>query len=230
MPANPPGRNSFATPSGRGDGSAPNPSNEFIWAGPGRYSVPSVDQTTDPDYTLGFSPTLQSGGSPDGSSLPDDIRLNRREPPGTAESHTSSYLPWQRKRNSEKLQRQLDDHTETMWDVKQQKVSTPRYPIWDQERAPTRPTADNSPTGYAFQRPWHIPRNVKDVLGEDAVAHFSMADHRRKYEIMTQKPQGRLGVNTYRASPRPWDENLFIPPPAGHSPAGIAGNRPFRLG
>jgi hypothetical protein len=201
----------------------------MIWAGPGRFSVPNVPDTTDPDYTLGFSPHLVSGGSPDGSELPDDIRTGHREPAGPGAGGTYNAPKWQNRRNAEKLQRQTFDHTDVMWSVRQRKVHTPRYPIWDQERAPKRPTATNSPTGYAFRRPWNIPRHIKDVLGEDATAHFSLADHRRKYEIMGQRPMGRLGVNTYRAAPRPWDENLYIPPGAGQKPNGIAGNRTWRL-
>lgn len=223
-------RNSYAAPAPRTDGSAPNPAGDFIWGGPGRYSVPGIYETTDPNYTTGFSPELKSGGSSTGAEQPDAIRIGSRKLNGPTAGGNYNDPKWRARQNVEKLERQTEDHTEEMWKVRQQRLPAPNVPIWKQERPPTRPTATNSPTGYYFQRPWHIPRNVKDVLGEQATAHFSMADHRRKYEIMGQKPQGRIGVNTYRATPRPWDENLVIVPPSGPNvTGGIAGNRAWRL-
>lgn len=220
------GKNPYAKPVTKA-GSAPDPSNEFIWAGPGRYSVPDVPESTDPDWTTGYSPTLKAGGSPDGSALPDDIRTGHREPP----PNNPNDHAWNAVRQSEFHQRHSVETTSEMWQVQQHTVPRPRVPLWEQDRLPVRPTATNSPTGYAFTRPWHIPRNIHDAIGEDAVAHFSMADHRRNFEIMGMVPRGRTGVNTYRATPRPWDEQLFIPPPAGQKEmlGGIAGNQNFRL-
>lgn len=206
-------------------GAAPPPA-QAVWGGPGRYAVKDVPESTDPDYTTGYSPELRAGGSPDGSALPDDVRIGRRKPP-VGENYNEPQ--WQAHQNSEHLRRHSVEQTAEMWKVQQRKVPGGQNPLWTQDRAPKRPTAENSPTGYAFQRPWHVPRNAADALGEDATLHFSLADHRRKYQIMSMKPQGRLGVNTYRADPRPWDENLFIPPPAGQHLGGIAGSRTFRL-
>lgn len=219
------GRNPYARPVARA-GEAPDPSNEFIWAGPGRYAVPDIPESTDPEWTTGYSPALHAGGSPDGSALPDDIRMGYREPP----PNNPNDHNWNAVRTSDFHRRHSVEETAEMWQVQQSKVPAPRVPLWEQERMPVRPTATNSPTGYAFQRPWHVPRNIKDALGEDAVAHFSLADHRRDYLVNGMRPQGRIGVNTYRANPRPWDEALFIPPRAGENLGGIAGNRNYRLG
>lgn len=227
MPERPKGRNSYVTPPTRVDGSAPNPSNQPLWNGPGRYTVPSVFTTNDPEYTDGFSPTLKPGGSSDGSALPDDIRIGARKVPATGDSHTYNDPAWKKREINDQRTRNLADHYETMWQVRQNKPHTPRLPIWDQERLPVRPTAQNSPTGYGMSRYWHIPRNAADV-DPTLPLHFSLADHRRKYPIMGMKPQGRTGVNTYRAEPRPWDENLLVTPPAGTVPFGIAGNRSWR--
>lgn len=38
-------------------------------------------------------------------------------------------------------------------------------------------------------------------------SHFSMADHRREYEVLGMEPV-RSGRNTYRTDPVPWDENI----------------------
>lgn len=225
--------NPYATPPPR-PGQAPTYASH-LWGGPGRYSVPGIDVTTDPDYTTGYSPQLVAGGSSDGSALPDNVRIGQRELP-VGENYNDPK--WQAHQNAEFLQRHTEDRTETMWSVQQRKLPAPWVPLWTQERAPIRPTATNSPTGYAFTRPWHIPRNVNQVFTEDSTAdtgasrqHFSMADHRRRYEILGMRPQGRMGVNTYRASPRPWDESVFTPPPVvPNVPNTITGTRSFRLG
>jgi hypothetical protein len=199
------------------------------WSGNGRYAVPQIPDTTDPEYTTAFSPKLKPGGSPDGSQLPDDIRIGTREP---IVGENYNEPGWQARRNSDRLFRHAEEQQRGMWRVRQDRVPAPRMPIWEQERRPTRPTASCSPLGYLKVIPKHIPRNAAEALGPDAVLHFSLADHRRLYAISTQKPQGRVGVNSYRASPRPWDENLFIPPPAGgvatQQPSRISGNRAFR--
>lgn len=208
------------------ESAVPGPSHS-IWSRNPRFAVPGVPETTDPEYTTGFSPHLKSGGSSDGTALPDDIRIGTREPI-VGENYNDPT--WQAKRNSDRLRRHSGDVLSPMWRVRQERVPPPRMPIWEQDRPPTRPTASYSPTGYLFTRPWHIPRNAADAIGPDAVLHFSLADHRRKYPTMTQRPQGRVGVNSYRASPRPWDENLFIAPSAGADPrlGTLSGNRSYR--
>lgn len=206
------------------DGEAPDPSGNYTWGGPGQYSVADPPDSTDPDYTLGFSPVLRP--SPDGSTLPDDIRVGLREPP----ENDPNDAEYNRRRWSDFHQRHSDERTVTGWNVHQQKVQAPIVPEWTQERLPVRPTADDSPLGYQFTRPWHIPRHVQDAVGEEATIHFSMADHRRTFPIMGMKPQGRIGVNTYRAEPRPWDEELFVPPRAGEGGNEVStGNQAYRL-
>lgn len=220
------GRNPYSKPNDRIDGSAPDPSGQFIWGGPGRYAVRDIPESTDPEYTDGFSPELAATGSPDGTKLPDDIRIGQRNPPpndpNTREVNQRRYSDFHR--------RHAVEQTDVGWHVQQYRVPGGQNPLWTQERAPTRPTASLSPSGYQFRRPEHHPRHIKDAVGEDAVAHFSMADHRREYEIMGQKPQGGIGTNTYRAPTRPWDESLFIPPQAENMASTIVGNRAHRLG
>lgn len=165
------------------------------------YTVPDIPESTDPDYRDGYAPPLHVGPS----STPDDIRIGRREPPLNDPNDYEYYQDQSR----DYLHRHSVEETTTHWDVVQHKLPTPNNPYWTQERKPIRPTADDSPTSYWFKRPWHIPRNIKDVLGEDAVTHQSMADHRRDYNIGGMKPQGIVGVNTFRRHPVPWDENLI---------------------
>jgi hypothetical protein len=220
-----PGFNPYARPVPRTDGSAPNPSGEYQWGGPGRYSVPDVPESTNPEYELGGAQGLAVGGSPTGT--PDDIRINRREPP-EGDPNNAAY---NRRRFSDFFRRHSDEVSTVANEIhiQQQKVPGGQNPLWTQERLPTRPTASMHPAGYMFRRPEHRPRPITEVSNDpdNAVLHVSLADHRRNYEIMIQKPQGGVGRNTYRPPIRPWDEDLYTPPPAANlSPgSGIFGGR-----
>lgn len=220
-------RNPYAAPQAAKNGEAPDPSGKFRLGGPGVYAVPDIPETTDPEYTDGYSPELDPQGHSSGEKLPSDIRIDKRQPP-INDPNNRKY--W-RTRWSNHLERHSVEETETGWDVQQRTIGPPaQNPMWNDPRLPIRPTADDSPLGYQFTRPWHIPRNAADAIGEDAELHFSLADHRRKYPIMGMHPRGSVGTNTYRADPRPWDEDLFIPPQAPDMPGGtVSGNRSYRL-
>lgn len=221
MPKNP---YAVPTPAQRNGTAPPSAS---VFGGNQRYAVADVDKTTDPEYTVGYSPELKAGGSSSGESLPDDVRIGRRETPIPGRNWNDPR--WQRREDSEFLRRMADEDYELQGTVRQYKIPTPNVPYWNQERMPTRPSATMNPAYRTFQRPWHIPRNIKDALGENATQHFSMANHERKYKIFGMVPRGKVGVNTYRAQPRPWDEDLFYAPQASPAPTGIAGNRNYRL-
>lgn len=72
-----------------------------------------------------------------------------------------------------------------------------------------RPTTMMSPSSYSFTRPFdqHSARQFNGT-------HFSMADHRRNYEILGMSP-ARTMRNTYRIEPTPWDQDIVDLPPAG---------------
>lgn len=75
-----------------------------------------------------------------------------------------------------------------------------RYPI-----ANTRPTQAMAPRTYFFTRPmWG---GSVSLTGE----HFSMADHRRNYDILGMQPV-RTWRNTYRKDPQPWDTDMVDEP------------------
>lgn len=65
-----------------------------------------------------------------------------------------------------------------------------------------RPTQQLNPHTYFFQRPFDqlISRRF---LG----SHFSLADNRRAYDILTQTPIP-VRRTTYRLEPTPWDNNM----------------------
>lgn len=224
MPAN--GANPYARPTSPGTGAAPDPSGKFRLGGPGRYSVPDIPNSTNPEYTDGFSPALTSG-STTGDTFPDNIRTGARKPP----VNDPNNLQYSRRRYGESLFRQSAEQWRPgRTRVRQQKPEIPVIPDQVQEKLPTRPTASMAPTDNLMTRPWHIPRNAADAIGPGVPLHISMADHRRNYAIFTMQPRGGVGTNTYRPTPRPWDAELFVPPqPVNTNNPGVFGPRRFGL-
>jgi hypothetical protein len=187
-----------------------------------------------PGYSEEAYPALRVGSE---GTTPDDIRVGQREPPPNAFVDI-----WPKPGEIDRQQRQADERSRGPFEVRQTKIPAPHVPQWTQERIPIRPTATQAPMAYGLTREWHIPRNVEDIYGAGAESapgmprrHASLADHRRKYAIMTQVPHGKLGVNTYRKDPGPWDSHLFNSPAPDLPSQGmgynsIAGNRSYRSG
>lgn len=185
------------------------------------FAVPDTDSTELPGYGEGFSPAL--GDSSEGNQ-PDDIRTGKREPIFGGPHQQDIHLV----RGMDNINRRADEvQISTGWNVQQRKPEIGVIPDQVQDIGPSRPTASRGQNTYLFMRPWERPEST----GE----HFSMADHRRKYEIYGMAPRGDVGVNTYRLDPKPWDQNLHynpvpIEPETGTNSMGsIAGNRSYRL-
>jgi len=92
----------------------------------------------------------------------------------------------------------------TGWEELQQYPGTsflnnPRFRRYDSPRVLTRAMGPNT---YAFTRRWTRPQSTG--------VHFSMADHRRTYPVGGMKPTGRIGNNTFRLDPAPWDADRYI--------------------
>lgn len=191
----------------------------------GAYARPAYavsDDDSVPGYGEGFSPSL--GEASEGHS-PDEIRIGKREPLFGGPTAHNIHL----RRGMDNLERRSDEiQTSTGWKVHQEKPVPGVNPLHTQDPLPTRPTATMGQNTYLFMRPWERPEST----GE----HLSMADHRRKYEIYGMRPQGGVGVNTYRLDPKPWDANLHYNPvpteteSGARAVAGIGGNRSYRLG
>lgn len=200
-----------------------------------RFGVPEAPEADTPGYSEEAYPELRVGPE----SIPDDIRVGKRNPPPNAFVDV-----WPRNGEIDRQQRQADERRRPAWHTHQEGPHSPvpSVPEWNRQIPGSRPTADLAPMSYYFTREWHIPRNVEDVYGPDAEErpgqlkrHFSLADHRRNYAILIQRPQGRTGVNTYRKDPTPWDASLYnspVPPIPQERTAfnSISGNRSFRYG
>lgn len=73
-----------------------------------------------------------------------------------------------------------------------------------------RPTSSMGPNTYFFERPFDA-RIARRFTGE----HFSMADHRRTFDIYGMAPVGRAR-NTYRIEPGPTDKDITDKPVNGN--------------
>lgn len=179
---------------------------ESIYIGVNSYAVTQSPDSAQRGYTTAYATSLQSGGSTTGT--PSSLRIGTREEP----ENDPNDKAYNRKRHRSFFRRHKVEETTLGWNVKQRRIPPPNVPEWNKTPAQERPTQNDSPDGYRFTRPWHIPRPIQQIFGTGAVAHFSMANHKRVTEINGMEPRGQLGVNTYRAQPRPWDEDITVRP------------------
>jgi hypothetical protein len=174
-----------------------------------------------------FAPTLHPEGFADPPGVPDPIRTGREEP-----KQFASDPQWDIRRGADLNQRRtVETSLSTGWYTKHDYDAVP----FDLARVPeavdvpdTRPTQRYGPNSYLFVR-GDFPPMPPPRTGQ----HFSLADHRRITEIMGQRPHDRLGVNTYRVEPQPWDTALVVGPPletqtGAVRASSISGNRSYR--
>lgn len=149
------------------------------------------------------------------STGPIDTRPNPNQPP-------QDY--WRRIDSDEARRHSVEFQDADGWT--QQKGGSGKRIAPDPRRIPPpedRPTMKMAPTRYQFTRPFD---QLNRVYGDVQVGtaremngqHFSMADHRRTYEILGMEPARRTRRNTYRLMPAPWDSNLVDLPPVENDP------------
>lgn len=76
------------------------------------------------------------------------------------------------------------------------------------------PPPEPRPTNRLGQNTWTQTRPFDRGAKRFNGMHFSMADHRRKYDILGMRPAVSRR-NTYRIEPAPWDIDVVDMPPAG---------------
>lgn len=99
--------------------------------------------------------------------------------------------------------------TATGWSEQKSQYIMGPDPRWNPP-SEARLTSDLSPSSYRFDRPWDQLSKGNGARQFNGM-HFSLADHRRDYDIggMTAAQNYR---NTYRASPAPWDADMYDEP------------------
>lgn len=186
----------------------------------GAYAAPSLEAGDAYNDEFGWSPTLAQRGST--VETPSSQRLGI----------TPSYSPrpnairppeehWRVIDADEARRHSIEDQDADGWTEKKGIQPTDRRWQDDPRRTPPpepRLTSLLAPRTYSFVR---LFDQFNRTHGSDPLIgsrrrfngmHFSMADHRRNYEIGGMQP-ARSGRNTYRLEPPPWDADVVDLPP-----------------
>lgn len=167
------------------------------------YAAP--DDVKAPYSGFGWGPTLEVNGV---WGTPDAHRLQTLP---TRDFHPVDQESFYEDRDaSDKARHSVEYQDADGWEEKKGRKAVGRNP---RETPPpeTRLTEKLAPRSYTFLRPFdqHSKGNGARRLNGN---HFSMADHRRNYEILGMQPV-RSHRNTYRIEPGPWDANIVDMPP-----------------
>jgi hypothetical protein len=119
--------------------------------------------------------------------------------------------PYYRTRDAEEQRREsVTDQDANGWVEKKDRYKVGPDPRWNPP-AETRMTEQMSPRSYSFTRPFDQGTKGNGARQLNGL-HFSMADHRREYDILGIRPWSQHR-NTYRADPAPWDADMYDVPP-----------------
>lgn len=186
------------------------------------YAVPGVDSDAPYNDEFGWAPSLRLSAE----GIPDTHRLGTLPLYDYRPTDNRPPEEWYRRNAAEEARREsVTDQDANGWE------ETKHYPGFNNPhlgaerwaRNPNRvPPPENrwtqklSPRSYSFWRPFGTG-NPKDSAHRFNGVHFSMADHRRDYEIYGMEPV-RSRRNTYRIEPTPWDTNIVDMPPPDDTP------------
>ena len=176
-----------------------------------RYAVPGLDDDAPYTDTFGWSASLRLSAQ----EIPDNARLQERALRDFYPDGPKSPEQFYGSRDFDDANRhRAEDQSATMWNESKGIGSERRWAPNPREIPPPEPriTSKIAPRTYSFLRPF------KHGLGKGSVPnalngqHFSMADHRRNYEIGGMQP-ATSRRNTYRIEPTPWDTDIVDVPP-----------------
>ena len=172
------------------------------------YAVPGL--TPDAPYNDEFgwapSPRISVESTPDAMRVGEyptrTVRPNAPDAPGVF------YRPL----DADEAQRHsVEDQDADGWEEKKDRYKIGPDPRWNPP-AETRITEAMAPRSYSFTRPFDQAAKGNGARLFNGM-HFSMADHRRDYDILGMQPWGKRR-NTYRVDPAPWDADMYdVPPP-----------------
>lgn len=202
------------------------PNNAFAVPGP------SSDAPYNDEFGWGPSPRISVGSTPDAMRLQEfPVRTFR---PGDDDAPEEFYGPL----DADDRQRHSVENVDADgWDIQKGQYKIGADPRWNPPNE-TRMTERMSPRSYSFWRPFDQGTKGNGARTLNG-SHFSMADHRREYDILGMRPWS-AHRNTYRVDPTPWDADMYDVPPETNSGNAIqgrvqafevpdSGNRSFRL-
>lgn len=182
-----------------------------------RYAVPPLERDAPYNDEFGWAPALRL--SP--ASIPDTTRLGT-EP--LRDYRPTPVRPpeefWRRNDRNKARRHSIEQIDANGWDETKTGTghASPERGAFRWAPNPTstpppenRVTQRMAPRGYTFWRPFgtNTPKISTRLFNG---MHFSMADHRREYDIYGMAP-ARTARNTYRLEPAPWDTDLVDMPP-----------------
>lgn len=184
---------------------------EYVVPQMGAYGVPSINEGSPYNDEFGWGPELHTSTT----DVPSAQRLKtvprrdfRPDPVRPPQEFWSPIAADVAKRHS------VEDIDADGW--QERKGVNPGDKRWADNPRRTPPpeprlTSLMAPRTYSFTRPFdqHAAREFNGT-------HFSMADHRRNYEILGMSPV-RTMRNTYRIEPTPWDQDIVDLPPVNNN-------------
>ncbi|HVI71471.1 MAG TPA: hypothetical protein VM656_08305 [Pyrinomonadaceae bacterium] len=165
----------------------------------GAFSVPSVESGAPYNDEFGWGPRLRTSPTeiPSAQRLQTIPTYDRRPPPAQPPERF-----WDKLDADDEKRHAVEDIDANGWTERKGVFPTDKRWADNPRRYPPpepRVTSQLAPRSYSFTRPFdqHAARTLNGT-------HFSMADHRRNYEILGMAPIKRPR-NTYRLEPVPWD-------------------------
>lgn len=176
-----------------------------------RYAAPGISEDAPYNDEFGWSPALRLSAQ----EIPDNSRLQERalrdfypDGPKTPEQFYGN-------RDSDDAKRHgVENQDANGWNESKGIGSERRWAPNPREIPPpeTRVTERLSPRSYSFLRPFGHGLGKGSTPNNFSGQHFSMADHRRNYEVGGMQP-ATSRRNTYRIEPTPWDTDVVDLPP-----------------
>ncbi len=184
-----------------------------------RYAAPSRGAPYLNTVNGGWSPVLRT--SPE--NIPDASRLQQIP---LYEFYPDGKTPkrfYESRDRDDKARHSVETQDADGWEEQKNQLHRALPPLFTPPPEP-RPMTRMSPSNYRFLRPFDQLSKGNGARQFNGM-HFSMADHRRTYEIGGMIPQSiRDRRNTFRLDPAPWDTNIVdMPPATGYPSARIQG-------
>lgn len=171
------------------------PNNAFAAPGPGNDSA-YIDS-----FGWSPSPRISVNGTPDAMRLQNfPVRTVRPEGDDAPDTYYGPIDADDKKRHA------VENQDADGWQTDRDRYRIGPDPRWNPP-VETRVTSGMSPRSYAFWRPWDQGTKGNGARQFNGT-HFSMADHRREYDILGIRPWS-AHRNTYRVDPTPWDADQY---------------------
>ncbi len=168
------------------------------------YAAPSINEDAPYTDTFGWGPKTSISVE----NTPDAMR-NFRAP--VRDVHPADPHAFYRSKDAdEKARESVTDQDADGWTIQKRRYQAGPDPRWNPP-VETRLTESMGQRRYSFTRPFD---QLQKGTGKRQLngMHFSMADHRRDYDILGMKPWSQHR-NTYRVDPAPWDADMYDVPP-----------------